>query len=237
MMVVTLGRWLSMMGLLGCCILPFMPIGCANSIEQAPVRYHEQHPHSGDRLPDITVERLQACFEDHNDQIEQDSLRVGATVQVDPDGQIQRVIVTGIPEIASDFAACTRTALRNMSISPSNVFEMRRRQTSARTNGSTVPKSNEIANPAVVVEVAILLGEFIAQHGGRAVLYAVTIEVLSAAAIAGYKKLSQRCRRVKEACIISCGSSTLPTWDPSGNPFHKCLRECMERAGCFYSPP
>lgn len=102
------------------------------------------------------------------------------------------------------------------------------------TSVQAKPTGNELANPAVLVEVAILLGEFAAQHGAKTILYAVTIQVVAAVAVEGYKKLSEECRRAKEACIISCGSSTLPTGWLHGIPFHKCMRDCMEAAGCFH---
>lgn len=204
--------------------------GCASSIEQAPVRYREQHQNRGHLLHDNTVERLQGCAEEFAEQVNEDSLRVWATVQVDREGRIYEVTVEGVPDNASDLAACTRVTLQDMSV-PS--LPLRSDSTDATGSVQAKPQSNEMANPAVAAEVAILLAEFVAQHGAKTILYAVTIQVLSAIAVEGYKKLSKRCRRVKEECVVSCGDSDLPTGTYSGDPFHACLRQCMERAKCW----
>jgi hypothetical protein len=209
-------------------------MGCSNSLQEASMRYREQHRNRRYLLHDNTVEQLQACVEEFGDQVSDDSFRVGATVQVDREGRIHGVPVTDIPDTAPGLAGCTRIALRNM-----NVPDLPLRSDSSEDAASVPakPMGNEVANPAIVVEFVVLLGEFAAQHGAKTVLYAVTIEVLAGLAITAASRLTAKCRRVKEACIISCSDAELPTWDPGGNPFHRCMRECMERAGCFYNPP
>ncbi len=41
----------------------------------------------------------------------------------------------------------------------------------------------------------------------------------------------RRCAKQKQACIEIC-ESTLPTFTNDGAPFFKCMRKCMESAGC-----
>ncbi len=225
-------RRVAAIALLGCLLLALTPLGCTNSIEMAPARYREQHPNARHLLRDITVERLQECFEKYGHQLASESSRVEATVRVDQEGRSLSLLVEGIPDSAPDFAACTRTTLRDMAV-PESLLRLRPEQTASTTNGRTMPMGNEMANPVVAWELAAVLAEFIAQHGGRVVVYSVALTVLTPLAVLAVGKLSKRCRQVKEACIISCGDSKLPTGDYAGNPFHKCLRECMERAGCF----
>ncbi len=188
-----------------------------------------QH-NSRQRLPDITVEKLQACTEEGANDIEDGFIRARATVQVGEEGQVLNVFVDGIPENAPDLTACTRVALRNMAIP---TLPLRTAETVAKSNTLALNIGNELANPAIAVEVLIVLGEYAAQHAGKTILYAVTIQVLSALAVDAYAKLSRRCRKVKEACIDACVDSDLPTGTYSGDPYHACVRECMERAKCW----
>jgi hypothetical protein len=209
----------------------FATTSCSSSMEQASVRYREQHQNRGHLLHDNTVERLQGCAEEFAEQVNENSVRVWATVQVDREGRIYKVTVDGVPETASDLAACTRVTLQDMTVPP---LPLRSESKQETTSVPTKPKGNELAHPAVLVEVAILLGEFAAQHGAKTILYAVTIQVVAAVAVEGYKNLSEECRRAKEACIVSCTNSTLPTGWLHGVPFHKCMRDCMEAAGCYH---
>lgn len=48
---VTFTRRVGAMGLFGCLVLAFLPLGCTNSIEMAPVHYREQHPSDRHLLP------------------------------------------------------------------------------------------------------------------------------------------------------------------------------------------
>jgi len=196
------------MGLLGCLILAVLPVGCTKSIEMAPVRYRAQHQNARHLLRDITVERLQECVEKYGYQLQSESIDVEATVQVDDEGRHKGLVVKGIPDSAPDLAACTRITLGEMGV-PTSVLQLRYEQTASTTNGQTKPMGNALANPIVMWEIAAALAEFAAQHGGKAVLYSVTIEVLSAAAIAGAtvyvarRKKKDRCTDYYEACVAS----------------------------------
>lgn len=101
---------------------------------------------------------------------------------------------------------------------------LRATSTEESANTSVKPTGNEMANPAIALEVAILLGEFAAQHGGKVVLYSVTVEVLSAAAIAAAtvyltKKQKQECQKHPNNCLDT------PTNDKRGNNWNenRCL--------------
>ncbi len=163
-------RKIASVGLAAGMMAVFVSTGCTSSIEKAPLRYREQHQNGGHLLNDITIERLQGCVEEFGEQLSQDSLRVGATVRVDHDGRIKGVTVAGIPDSAPDLAACTRVTLREMLVPPLPLRSDRNEDTA---NVPAKPVGNEIANVAVFVEIAILLGEFVAQHGGKAIVYAV----------------------------------------------------------------
>ncbi len=217
-------KHMAALGFLGCIGMGMMPVGCGSSVESARIQYRAEH--DGPRLPDITVERLQSCVVDDPGDLPSSGVRVDARVKVDTNGQIWDIQTTGLPRHTEFFTACTESALHDMTVPD---VPLR----SVRIASTDKPTGNELANPGLLVEGAIVLGEFLAQHGAKAVVYAVTIEVLSAVAIEALRKLSKRCQRVREACIDSCVGSNLPTGTYSGDPYHACLRQCMERARCF----
>lgn len=200
-------------GLLACGALAIAP-GCGASNESVVTRYREEN--SGARIPDITAERLQGCVEEFGGQLEAESNRVEATVQVDAEGRTQGVSVAGVAE--NDFAACVRVALRDMAVP-----EMALRRKQAAT-GQTAPKGNELANPVILWEVGVMLAELLAAHGGKTVLYAVSVEVLSVVAVSGVNvylknKKMKACQNHLNDCLAT------PTNDGRGNNWneHRCL--------------
>lgn len=162
----------------------------------APELYHLQNQNSRrEFLPDETVKGLQACVDATAADLEDGVGRVRATVEVDQGGQVLRVELEGVPEGAPDLASCSRIVLREMSV-PS--LPLRSDEPPGET-ASAPPAGNEMANPIVLAEAAIVLAEFMAQHGGRAILYAVTLEVVAATTVAGVHELRKR-RKKKDAC-------------------------------------
>lgn len=216
------------MGLVGCLVLAFLPIGCTNSIEMAPVHYREQHQNDSHLLPDITIERLQACVERYGHQLESEFYRVEAKVQVDQEGRNHGLVLEGFPDSAPDLAACTKITLRDMAV-PTSVLQLR----SSKTNGQTKPMGNELANPIVAWEVAVAFAEFMAQHGGKVALYTVTVEVLSAAAVAGVavyvgrrtKKKTKTCTELLQDCLLT-STADLPGNHPGHSRCVACFDKC-----------
>lgn len=232
-----LAQQLGAIGILAGMISSFSPLGCASSIETAPLRYRDRHQNNGHLLPAITVERLQACLEEYGGQLDDDSLRVEATVQVDQAGQTRNVGVTGIPENAPDFAACARIALREMTVP---ALPLRAGSTIGAANMEASATGNEIAHPGVLVEVAILLGEFMAQHGAKAVLYAVTIEVVGTVAVVATQEMITRTRWRKRCTdgYVNCIAS--PAGRARGNNWNErrcgtCRNVCDKNKGSWPS--
>jgi hypothetical protein len=150
-------------------------------------------------------------------------------VEVNQDGVKQGVETPDMPGSAPDFAACTRIALSDMAI-PSEVFDkLRKTQSTTSTNEVTEAQRTLVGNPAVVVLVVVGLGEIVFEAGAYTVMVGVTVQVVGHA----MAKLNERCRKVRENCIDSCTNSDLPTGTYSGDPYHACLRRCIELAGCF----
>jgi hypothetical protein len=69
---------------------------------------------------------------------------------------------------------------------------------------------------------------------GVTILVAVTIELVSEMSKPDDmdKADYERCRKVNEACQIEC-DPYLDSGDPSGMPYHRCMRQCLEPAGCW----
>lgn len=220
-------RHLAAWGLLGCAMMAMTPLGCANSVESAPIRYRAQS--RGPYLPDATVEGLQGCVDNHADELMEGPHHVKAHMQVDSEGRKLDFKVTGIPENAPNLAACTRIALQGMTV-PMQDLPLRPDETATATNEQTVPRGNEVANPIVVWEIGTALAEFVAAHGGRVILYTVTIEVVGSAGMVGtmwYLKRRQKkktCQEHLSDCLMT------PTNDKQGNNWNtrRCLT-CFDR--------
>lgn len=175
-------------------------------------------------------------MDEFSDQLSEDSLGVSGVVQMDRQGRIYGVTVTGFPDGAPDLAACTRSALSAVEVPD---LPLRATSTEESANASAKPTGNEMANPAVAYEVAILLGEFIAQHGGKAVIYSVTVEVLSAAAIAAATVyLTNRWRKKCTDGYVGCIAS--PVGRARGNNWNEsrcgtCRAVCDKNKGSWPS--
>ena len=225
LMALMFTRFVAAMGLLGCLFMAFMPVGCSSSIEQASLRYRAQNQNETHLLRDSTVERLQECVETYGKELRQldpPFAHAKAHVQVTPEGEVVDVQVTGIPDSAPDLADCTRIALREMTV-PASVLSLRQKEAPASTTEQTVPRGNELANPIVLWEIGAALAEFVAENGGRTVLYTVTIEVLSAAAIAAAVLAISRTQKNRcTARFVNCTES--PAGRARGNHWneHRC---------------
>ena len=184
-----------------------MPTGCSSSIPPAPELYRLQNQTNNRALlPDVTVERLQACVDESATNLDDGAKRVEATVQVNQDGQVVNVTLEGVPEGAADLATCTRLALRAMDVS---ALPLRSHDAPDEKDRPAPSGGNEMANPLVLGEALIVLAEFMAQHGGRAILYAVTIEMVGAIAVAGTQRLADRRRRKCVDLYVKCIGSKL----------------------------
>jgi hypothetical protein len=237
LITLTLTRFVAAMGLIGCLFMAFMPVGCTSSIEQASLRYRAQNQNETHLLRDFTVERLQECVETYGKELrhlDPPFAHAKAHIQVSQEGQVVDVQVTGIPDSAPDLAGCTRIALREMTV-PESVLSLRQKEASASTTEQTVPRGNELANPIVLWEIGTLFAEFVAENGGRTVLYTVTIEVLSAAAIAAVAVAISRTQKNRcTARFVNCTES--PAGRARGNTWNDsrcgtCLKVCIKNKG------
>ncbi|HMY21087.1 MAG TPA: hypothetical protein PKA58_32410 [Polyangium sp.] len=206
-----------------------MPTGCSSSIPPAPELYRLQNQTNNRALlPDVTVERLQACVDESATNLDDGAKRVEATVQVNQDGQVLNVTLEGVPEGAADLATCTRLALRAMDVS---ALPLRSHDAPDEKDRPAPSGGNEMANPLVLGEALIVLAEFMAQHGGRAILYAVTLEVAAATTVAAVHELRKRRRKTCVQHLSDC--LMMPTADERGNHWNHgrcsaCFAQCRD---------
>jgi hypothetical protein len=89
----------------------------------------------------------------------------------------------------------------------------------------------------VLLGAAIALAEVVIEAGGVTVIAEVAILIVAAEIDAAKRRPTsknsekERCKRVKQACIVYCTDTTLPTPD-FGWKFQNCKNDCIERADC-----
>jgi hypothetical protein len=205
------------------------PLGCASNVEVVPIRQGAEDNTPG--VPEITVERLHGCAADYGDQLAAGGYAFQYKIVINKNGQKLNVASEGIPASAPDFAACTRSVLRDMAI-PSSVLNLRPDPRVSSTSGRTKPVGGELAS-VTVVETVIDLGRLVVRAGGTTILLAISIELAASGVrdIAEALDEHERCKTVKQECIAYCSDTTLPTRD-FGWKFQKCKNDCLARHGC-----
>jgi len=86
------------------------------------------------------------------------------------------------------------------------------------------------------LECAAVALPIAAPASGKGPPVATIIVAATALAVVGYVSYYTgiaRCKKVKEECIEKCSEDELPTGTNDGMPYHKCVRECLEAAGCW----
>jgi len=81
----------------------------------------------------------------------------------------------------------------------------------------------------------IRLAPLIVSASGVTIVVGVAVLVVAAAVSLKDAKdedaEKERCKKVKEDCLVVCSRSSLPTGD-HGFKFWNCVNRCMEAAGC-----
>lgn len=183
---------------------------------------------SGDRpaVPAITVERLQACVAEYGGQLAPGHHQFNPRVQVALDGTTQSVLTEDIPEMTSDFGACTRVALRDMA-TPDGLLNMRRAE-------ATAAQRSYLGSPAVAVVVAVGLTELVFEAGAHTILFAVSVELVDRASKDIAEALRRR-RKEKDKCrdqYVDCMATYVARED--GNQWKQtrcgaCLLVCSNQ--------
>jgi len=77
-------RRIAAMGLLGCLMLPFVPLGCGSRL--GPVTASQAQQEGKAPVPPATVERLKACVEEYGEQLPPGSLTIHPVIKADKHG-------------------------------------------------------------------------------------------------------------------------------------------------------
>lgn len=199
-------RHVAAWGLIGCAMLAIMPMGCANTLETATVRHG--HANSGNRLPDITVERLKKCVVDYEPEFAwYRYANVDANVQVNEDGLIVNVTTEGIPASSPDFGACTRQVLRDMGVSASILRELKTKLEAKEAASHADSGGNLVGHPIVIVVagVTLVFNDVVIQVAGITVLFTVMLALKDAvdAATKRRPRWMNECQRRLNECLAS----------------------------------
>jgi len=164
-------RTLLSCGLLGCATSALVPLGCGATVRQ--LAQQDDRP----RVPDATAERLRECVDEFGGDLPRGYYTFDFTVKVDEEGGVDDVEAKGVPHV--DLAACTRIALRGMTV-PEELLRLRKLRLSespASTNGQAAAERGLVGNPAVIVAVAIALADLVIEAAPIVVVIAASVEI------------------------------------------------------------
>lgn len=171
-------RTMAAMGVLGCGVLFFSPVGCAGSI--GPVWASQRTTDGSVSLPESTIERLSDCMAKHGKPLGPSYHTYSPVIELDKADLAQKSIRDDIPITAYDFRACTRDALLAMTIPEQRDWKA---------------GSQYIGSPIVVAGVVIVFSELVLEAGAYTIMFAVTVKVVDEAA----KDLADVARRYPKA--------------------------------------
>jgi len=191
-------RGLLSLGLLGCVMLVFVPLGCAAKIVYPATS-------QGPRMPDATAERLRACVDEVGGALRSGHYMFDYKVLADREGRIVDVEAKGVPN--ADLVGCTRIALRGMTV-PEELLRIRRMpEPLARSNERATPERGPIGEIVIVTvtTVTIVFVDLIIEAGLVTMVFAVTLEIAKDVAEAIQKRPNwkKRCDEALKDCLDS----------------------------------
>jgi hypothetical protein len=213
-------RSLAALGLLGCLLLAFVPIGCASTLEHPPLKQQSSSA-TGPQVPARTVARLQECVDEYADQLEGHSYRMRANVKIGQELIIEEVRIADL--VHPDLDACTRVALRAMAV-PESVLQLGVEEWFARANEQT-PAARAMMGNAAVWYITIKLIEIAIQASAVTIVVAVTVELTHEAveALRRRRPRKKTCTEHLQDCLET------PTNDGQGNNWNtKRCKTCFD---------
>ncbi|TKD09799.1 hypothetical protein [Polyangium fumosum] len=162
-------------------------------------------------MPDATAERLRECVDAFGGELRAGYYTFDYTVNADQEGHIVDVESKGVPH--ADLAACTRIALRAMTV-PKELLKLRLAEPLAQTNVQTMPGRALVGN-LLVVGVMVALADLIIEAGGVTIVIAVSLELS--------KDIAETVKG-KWSCTASCNVQQI-------NPSVSCPDRAIGTAG------
>jgi hypothetical protein len=213
-------RSLAALGLRGCLLLAFVPMGCASTLEHPPLKQQSSSA-TGPQLPKKTVARLQECVDEYADQLEGHSYRMRANVKIGEELIIEEVRIADL--VHPDLDACTRVALRAMA-APESMLQLGVDEWFARANEQTPDARAMMGNPAVWY-ITIKLVEIAIQAGAVTIAFAVAVELTNEAV-----KALKRRRPRKKTCtehLQDCLDTATNDWEGNNWNTRRC-KTCFD---------
>jgi hypothetical protein len=198
----------------------FVPLGCESS---GP--YTSAFPtHGGPELPDSVVAGLMDCVKygpapSTIAEGDPPTYVIRFNVHVEEGGSVSSVETDGSMLGGGGMEACLSGVLRGARL------PVRARAT------QRAPEARALvaAAPALAALSPVSLVPVVITGVGIIVLVAVTLYI--ATDKDSDEDERERCRKVKNTCIEQCRGRLGTSLD--GMPFHKCVKECLDEAGCW----
>ena len=207
-----------------CMVVCLAPMGCGASDEYAAMPV----PPTEGALPASTVRALQACAKKHAGRLGRHAYEIDFQVEL-TDNQVSKVRPKGPRLDDAGLERCMMDALRTMADAgyTPNPDEL-------ISHGGLLPARGLLANVSVISQL-IRLAPLVVTASGVTIVVGVAVLVVAAAVslkdAADEDAEKERCKKVKEDCLVACSRSSLPTGD-HGFKFWNCVNRCMEAAGC-----
>lgn len=205
----------------GCGVAPEVP-HVAYSTE--PERTIPKETKSID-VPDTTARELQSCVNAVAGRWSGPSHAFQYDLSSNEKGVVQTATLRDTTFHDSTLEACFTQVLSKMRV-PEEALRLR----IAKPFSGGENKARLRGDVGVVQAVAapIALAPIALAAAGVVILVAVAVHVIDDATAE-----RERCKRVLEFCIAKCTEEAIPSGSPSGDPFFKCRKECLDAANCW----
>jgi hypothetical protein len=213
-----------------------MGLGCGGAVqEEAPSAVlHQPEPRrmaeaAGIEGPEATVREMKACVEAMHQQSAEPFHAFQYNLGANEQGKVLEVKLHDATLRDASLEACFKRVLAAMSV-PKDALQLRSSKPFSGGESTYARRADIGIVQAAAAPIAML--PIILVAGGVTILVGVTIIVV-AHAIDDVKAEQERCKQVLAFCIAKCTAEAIPSGSPSGDPFFKCRKDCLDAANCW----
>ena len=230
----SVARIASTLGLAVTLGLTFTPLGC-DSTQALPFPASSPSP-NGPEVPRSTERAITKCTESGIEGLTKYYHTLIFDVKASKSGSVLEAKVRNSGPSGDGIAGCIKQALLTMHVSPWIV-----------SLGSPAPgegvsrESRGQMGFAEALGAVVQLVPILVVAAGVTVIVVVAIYIVSEVATTTTTTTTtmddeqdkERCKKVLDRCITKCTNETIPSGSPSGDPFFKCRRQCLEAENCW----
>lgn len=205
--------------------LAFLPLGCEITPEAVAPRVESAQEYQLPEAPPGVEAALTACVEEGVGRIKDKHYAVLFNVTSTSDGHVDSATVRDSMLADRGIESCMAHVLAGMSL-PESITTFRPPVPLSMTE--VAPGSRGlVGNVAALGGVLVNLVPIVITAAGVTILVGIGVLIYRDA------KDRERCRKVTQQCIDKCTDERIPSYDPGGNPFHRCVKECKEAENCW----